>query len=896
MAVVGGGHPFDQKDRRRPYGLLVLAVLVVAALWTPQAFAGQKALAGHVSCPSGNAAITNTSLTVIPGGTATASFKIAAGCSHIQVSLASYDAPSASFALPQTLIDSKTGTYNAGGPYSQTVVVSPCFFQVDLARGAVITNLTTSNLYGDRLLLSKNGGNPCASKMTTSASASVDVGNAISDSAILSGVSTAAGGTITFKAYPPSATTCTGTPAWTSAAISVHGSGTYGSGSFTPITPTPLVGTYRWTAAYTGDPQNAAVSLACNATGESVIVRPRTPTLSTNASAAITIGSTINDTATLGGTYNGTGTITFKLYGPTDTMCTSAAIFMTTKSVAGNGNYTSATFLPTAVGTYRWVASYGGDVNNSAVNGACNGANEAVVVSPHAPTMTTQVDNVSVKFGSTINDTATLGGTYNGTGTITFNLYGPTDTTCTSAPIFTTTKSVAGNGNYTSATFLPTAVGTYRWVASYGGDVNNSAVSGACNGANEAVVVSPHAPTMTTQVDNASVKFGTAVKDTATIAGAGAAAGGTITFKLYGPNDGTCANAAVFTSAAIPVSGNGSYSSGFFTPLFAGTYRWTAAYTGDLTNLAIPAACNQNNESVVVGDKDTTPPTCVATGLVNGPPKQVKITVQDAESGIATITVNTLTNATIAPLPSSVPAGTTAPVLITATKSNQTQSSFIRLTVTNGVGLATVCDPVLPAVKKTHPSLHKGMLHVSASGFSLVASVGHMVYGAARGVTLSGQIAGAAGQTVTLMSQSCKFNSASALAKVKIGKTGAYSFHFQPALSTVFSLRWGGVTKTATVAVQPLVALTRESAGRYRIDVSTTNGVFLDGKQVVVQRRVGSRWVDAVAGTLAKSSSEDLLTVTSSITIAENLYGAKLRAALPATGCYAGAVSSQIVG
>ena len=41
--------------------------------------------------------------------------------------------------------------------------------------------------------------------------------------------------------------------------------------------------------------------------------------------------------------------------------------------------------------------------------------------------------------------------------------------------MFTTTKAVNGNGAYTSAAFTPTLVGTYRWVASYGGDANNNA-------------------------------------------------------------------------------------------------------------------------------------------------------------------------------------------------------------------------------------------------------------------------------------------------------------------------------------------------------------------------------------------------------------------------------------
>ena len=38
-----------------------------------------------------------------------------------------------------------------------------------------------------------------------------------------------------------------------------------------------------------------------------------------------------------------------------------------------------------AAGTYRWIASYSGDANNAAVAGACNAANESVVVSPVPP-------------------------------------------------------------------------------------------------------------------------------------------------------------------------------------------------------------------------------------------------------------------------------------------------------------------------------------------------------------------------------------------------------------------------------------------------------------------------------------------------------------------------------
>jgi hypothetical protein len=62
---------------------------------------------------------------------------------------------------------------------------------------------------------------------------------------------------------------------------------------------------------------------------------------------------------------------------------------------------------------------------------------------------------------------------------VTFRLYGPNNATCASPPAFTSTVALSG-GAAQSAAFTPTGVGTYRWVATYDGDVNNMAVSGVC--------------------------------------------------------------------------------------------------------------------------------------------------------------------------------------------------------------------------------------------------------------------------------------------------------------------------------------------------------------------------------------------------------------------------------
>lgn len=46
--------------------------------------------------------------------------------------------------------------------------------------------------------------------------------------------------------------------------------------------------------------------------------------------------------------------------------------------------------------------------------------------------------------------------------------------------LFTNTKTVSGNGDYTSANFTPTSVGTYYWLASYSGDETHDGTTSAC--------------------------------------------------------------------------------------------------------------------------------------------------------------------------------------------------------------------------------------------------------------------------------------------------------------------------------------------------------------------------------------------------------------------------------
>ena len=439
--------------------------------------------------------------------------------------------------------------------------------------------------------------------LSTIASSSVPVGGTISDTATLSGGSNPTG-TITFNLYGPGDATCSAAPLFTST-IPVSGNGNYTSASFT----TTAAGTYQWIASYSGDGNNSAVSGACGDPNESVAVTQATPAITTNATAAATVGGSISDSATLASGFNPTGTITFSLYGPGDTTCSAAPVFTSAVPVSGNGNYTSGSYTPTAPGTYRWIASYGGDANNVAVSGACGDANESSVVTTASTTIATTA-TATAAVGTPISDVATLAGGYNPAGSITFTLYGPADATCAGTPVFTSTIPVAGNGNYNSGPYTPAAPGTYRWIAGYSGDANNAPASGACGDPNESSVVTTASPTLTTTA-SPGVTLGGSVTDTATLAG-GYNPTGTITFRLYGPNDATCSTVPVFTSS-VPVTGNGNYTSGSFTPAAPGTYRWIATYSGDANNAGVANACNDPNESVVVSSPVLASPTLTTT-------------------------------------------------------------------------------------------------------------------------------------------------------------------------------------------------------------------------------------------------------------------------------------------
>jgi|GEM_PF-4036427 len=107
------------------------------------------------------------------------------------------------------------------------------------------------------------------------------------------------------------------------------------------------------------------------------------PTLTTEASSPVLAGGSLSDTAVLSGGLSPTGTLTFYLQSPND--CQGTAIFISTKTVAGNGTYTSDPFSPVAASTtYAWDVIYSGDANNSSAAEGC-GNSEKVTEPQYCP-------------------------------------------------------------------------------------------------------------------------------------------------------------------------------------------------------------------------------------------------------------------------------------------------------------------------------------------------------------------------------------------------------------------------------------------------------------------------------------------------------------------------------
>ena len=196
------------------------------------------------------------------------------------------------------------------------------------------------------------------------------------------------------------------------------------------------------------------------------------PTISTTlSSSSITVGGTVHDTSALANaSSHPTGTVTYTVY--SNNTCTSSYAAAGVKTVNSNGtipNSNDVTF--NTPGDYYWQAVYSGDSNNHSATSPCT--SEHLVVTKAGPAISTQASGPAA-VGGKIHDVATLSGAVAATGAVTFQVFAPGDTNCSTAlaTLSTSTKNVNadGNGTYTSGDFTTTTPGTYRWRAFFAGD------------------------------------------------------------------------------------------------------------------------------------------------------------------------------------------------------------------------------------------------------------------------------------------------------------------------------------------------------------------------------------------------------------------------------------------
>ena len=303
------------------------------------------------------------------------------------------------------------------------------------------------------------------------------------------------------------------------------------------------------------------------------------------------------DTATL--TITGSpvwgGTLSWYLCGPiaSPALCDNTkGVPVTSRNVSNSSpatDFVSGAATLTSAGRYCWTAHFEPNQASKDAGVAADdddGVGECFTVAPVTPQLSTSASctNTPCVLGTdTISDTATLTGTASrpgsgGGGTpavyptinpatpgaaannsISWTLYGPSNSSCTTNSKLTTSRTVSGDGTYPKTAapdnqlpvsytpVLADGVGTYVFVASYPGDSpnTNAATTTGCSDTNEQVILTGSASSASKQrwLPNDRVVLNTT---------GGTTLDGTLTVTLYsGSFAGTADNCTVGTATAV---------------------------------------------------------------------------------------------------------------------------------------------------------------------------------------------------------------------------------------------------------------------------------------------------------------------------------------------------------
>jgi len=269
--------------------------------------------------------------------------------------------------------------------------------------------------------------------------------------------------------------------------------------------------------------------------------------------------------------------------------------------------------------------------------GTVGECDSSIVTTPKQNDGTTDLDSIVIPADGTleVKDSAlvTVDGADTFDATVSFSLCGPfaadATTVCDTGGVAVgTAKAVTSSpSTVVSDAATITSAGRYCWRGDFSGDSDVGVPADSDSSEGECFLVTPRGATLSTSA-TVTVLLGNPIDDTAILGNtanqpgsagptgstdgsidptvAGAAAGGTITFSLYGPSANPDCTTAIATRV-VNVSGDGNYTAssgtgtGSLTPTAVGTYYWVAVYSGDLPNTTgASGACGDALESTIV--------------------------------------------------------------------------------------------------------------------------------------------------------------------------------------------------------------------------------------------------------------------------------------------------------
>jgi hypothetical protein len=418
---------------------------------------------------------------------------------------------------------------------------------------------------------------------TTPSSASVTLGDSVTDGATVSGDAGTPTGTVSFFVCSPSQLDANGecSIGGTSAGTKTLVNGEATSDSVTPTS----AGTWCFRAEYGGD--GTYLPSGDHRTSECATVDKAASTTATQVSYdSFDLGASVSDAIRVDGLPapfpEPTGSVHVTVTGP-------GGPYDLTNYALDHGR-AGAAFTPSRAGDYCFHVVYGGDANY--LGSEDDGDRECFTVRPGSTATSTSPSAASIAFGGSNADTASVTGNSAGgvpTGSVTFFLCGPSELDengeCSAGgsqvgePV-----GLDAQGRATSASVAPTGAGTWCFRGEYGGDSNYR--GSADHGTGECFRVNSAPSTTDTTPDEGSVVLGGSNADHVTVTGAAGAATptGSVAFFVCAPEeldaDGVCSSGgSALGTESLDTSGQAT--SDAFESTHTGTWCFRGEYGGD---------------------------------------------------------------------------------------------------------------------------------------------------------------------------------------------------------------------------------------------------------------------------------------------------------------------------